>query len=340
MTHNGLQYDCTFHNVLSKNPRMHGIFELITNLGQTNTTVLIEGETGTGKEQVARAIHHASAHRNGSLVAVNCAALPESLLESELFGHEKGAFTNAVSQRLGRFETADKGTMFLDEVGDVPPAMQAKLLRVLQERCFERIGGTEQIDVDVRVVTATNRPLRRLVKQGKFREDLYYRLNVVRIELPPLRERLEDIPLLAAHFLQKYALPGEPAKQLTTAALEALMNYRWPGNIRELENVIERASVTSRESRIDVAELASEVLQPSPVRLPFHVPLDRPLPEVVREATASIERQYLRQALRKANGSVVRTAKISGLSRRSVTAKIAEYSIDRALFRENSKNTA
>src|SRR5262245_1841767 len=184
-----IQADWVFHDVLSRNPRMRAIFELITNLGHTNTTVLIEGETGTGKEQVARAIHQASLKRNGPLVAVNCAALPETLLESELFGHEKGAFTNAVSQRKGRFETADKGTVFLDEVGDVPPAMQAKLLRVLQERCFERVGGVERIEVDVRVVAATNRPLKRLVRQGKFRDDLYYRLNVIRLELPPLRER-------------------------------------------------------------------------------------------------------------------------------------------------------
>jgi DNA-binding NtrC family response regulator len=319
---------------------MHGIFELISNLGNTTTTVLIEGETGTGKEQVARAIHHASKNRSGPMVAVNCAALPESLLESELFGHEKGAFTNALSQRKGRFEMADQGTLFIDEVGDVPPAMQAKLLRVLQERCFERVGGIEQIEVDVRVVAATNRSLKRLVKQGKFREDLYYRLNVIRIELPPLRERVEDIPLLANHFLQKYALPAQPTKQLTSAALHALMNYSWPGNIRELENIIERATVTSREQRIDVSDLASEVLEPAKIKLPFHIPLDRPLPDVLREATADIEQQYLRKALKKAHGSVVRTAKISGLSRRSVTAKIAEYRIDRALFRENGKYTA
>jgi DNA-binding NtrC family response regulator len=334
---NQLQADFTFHNVLSKNPRMHAIFELINNLGHTNTTVLIEGETGTGKEQVARAIHAASTNRTGPLVAVNCAALPETLLESELFGHEKGAFTNAVNQRLGRFEAADKGTVFLDEVGDVPPAMQAKLLRVLQERCFERVGGAERIEVDVRVVAATNRPLRRLVRQGKFREDLYYRLNVIRIELPPLRERSEDIPLLATHFLQKYAVPGKQPKQISPAAMHALLSYRWPGNIRELENVIERAGVTSRENLIDLGDLASEVTQPAPVKLPFHVPLDRPLPDVLREAMASIEQQYLRQALRKADGSVVRTAKISGLSRRSVTAKIAEYRIDRAVFRANGK---
>src|SRR5207302_5735224 len=195
----------SFHNILSKNPRMHAVFELISNVAHTTTTVLVEGETGTGKEQVARAIHHASQERTGPMVAVNCAALPENLLESELFGHEKGSFTSAVGQRRGRFELADGGTLFLDEVGDIPAAMQAKLLRVLQERRFERVGGAESIEVDVRVIGATNRSLQKLVQDGKFREDLYYRLNVVKIDLPPLRERREDIPLLAAYFTEKYA---------------------------------------------------------------------------------------------------------------------------------------
>jgi DNA-binding NtrC family response regulator len=332
-----LQTDYAFQNVLSKNPRMHAIFELISNVGQTNTTVLIEGETGTGKEQVARAIHQASTNRSGPMVAVNCAALPETLLESELFGHEKGAFTSAVSQRKGRFEMAQKGTIFLDEVGDVPPAMQAKLLRVLQERRIERVGGSDSIEVDVRVVAATNRPLQRLVKQGKFREDLFYRLNVVRIELPPLRERTEDIPLLATYFIQKYARPGETAKPISSAAMQILMTYRWPGNIRELENVIERACVTSRENAIDAADLPPELAQPGPAKLPFHVTLERQLPELLREATASIEQQYLRKALRKARGNVVRAAKICGLSRRSVTAKISEYGIDRTAFKDDGE---
>src|SRR5436305_8549431 len=182
-----LQNRYSFHNILSKNPRMHQIFELISRVAQTPTTVLIEGETGTGKEQVARAIHQASHVRTGPIIAVNCAALPENLLESELFGHEKGAFTSAIGQRRGRFELADGGTIFLDEVGDIPPAMQAKLLRVLQERRFERVGGTESIEVDVRVIGATNRSLMQMVREGTFREDLYYRLNVVKIDLPPLR---------------------------------------------------------------------------------------------------------------------------------------------------------
>src|SRR5690242_17327690 len=257
-----LQGRFKFQNIISKNPHMHGIFELISNLAHTTTTVLIEGETGTGKEQVARAIHQASQLRSGPLVAVNCAALPENLLESDLFGHETGAFTSAVGQRRGRFELADGGTIFLDEVGDIPAAMQAKLLRVLQERRFERVGGTESIEVDVRVIGATNRSLLHLVKEGTFREDLYYRLNVVKIDLPPLRDRPEDIPLLAAHFAEKYAPAGQPPREIAPQAMDLLLHYRWPGNIRELENAVERASVTAQDGVIRPQNLPPEVTTP------------------------------------------------------------------------------
>ncbi|HEV3238227.1 MAG TPA: sigma-54 dependent transcriptional regulator, partial [Gemmataceae bacterium] len=258
-----LQSRYSFHNIISKNPLMHKIFELISNVADTTATVLVEGETGTGKEQVARAIHMASQVRSGPLVAVNCAALPENLLESELFGHEKGSFTSAVGQRRGRFELADSGTIFLDEVGDIPAAMQAKLLRVLQERRFERVGGTESLEVDVRVIGATNRSLQKLVKRGKFREDLFYRLNVVKIDLPPLRERVEDIPLLATHFAEKYARPGEQAKGISPQAMDTLLQYRWPGNIRELENAIERACVTCHTGQIEPDDLPPDLLEPS-----------------------------------------------------------------------------
>ena len=329
-----LQTRFSFHNILSKNPHMHAVFELISNVAHTTTTVLVEGETGTGKEQVARAIHMASTSRKGPLVAVNCAALPETLLESELFGHEKGAFTNAIGQRRGRFEMADGGTLFLDEVGDVPATMQAKLLRVLQERRFERVGGTESIEVDVRVIAATNRSLLRLVKQGTFREDLYYRLNVVKIDLPPLRERPEDIPLLATHFTEKYSVSGKALKQISPRAMEVLLNYRWPGNIRELENAIERACVTSRTNLIQVENLPPEIVTPAAPKLPFHVDLDRPLPDLLRDAVATIEQQYIRKALKKARGNVGRCAKICGLSRRSITTKIADYKLDKSAFKE------
>ncbi len=324
-----------FHNILSKNPHMHAIFELISHVASTNTTVLIEGETGTGKEQVARAIHETSHERSeGPLVAVNCAALPESLLESELFGHEKGAFTSAVGQRKGRFELAHGGTIFLDEVGDVPASMQAKLLRVLQERRFERVGGTESIEVDVRVIAATNRPLQKLVKQGKFREDLYYRLNVVKIDLPPLRDRPEDIPLLATHFAEKYARPGEQPRRFSPQAMEVLLNYSWPGNVRELENAVERACVTSADPLIQPANLPPELLAPVTPPSPFHIDLDRPLPDQLHELTADFERQYIRKALKKTRGNVGRCARICGLSRRSITSKIAEYNIDKAVFKQ------
>ena len=258
----------TFHTILSKSPRMHDVFELIRHVAQTISTVLIFGETGTGKELVARAVHDASPRRGNPFVAVNCAALPESLLESELFGHEKGAFTSAVGQRKGRFELAHGGTIFLDEIGEVPLPMQAKLLRVLQERRFERVGGTQTVEVDVRVIAATNRDLLRLCKEGKFREDLYYRLNVVKIDLPPLHERPEDIPLLAAHFAQKFSRPGAPPKVISPEAMELLLQHRWPGNIRELENAIERATVTSRDEFIRPENLPCRDPQAEPAQVP------------------------------------------------------------------------
>jgi DNA-binding NtrC family response regulator len=330
-----LQSRFSFHNIISKNPLMHKIFELISNVADTTATVLVEGETGTGKEQVARAIHMASQVRSGPLVAVNCAALPENLLESELFGHEKGSFTSAVGQRRGRFELADSGTIFLDEVGDIPAAMQAKLLRVLQERRFERVGGTEALEVDVRVIGATNRSLQKLVRRGKFREDLFYRLNVVKIDLPPLRERVEDIPLLATHFAEKYARPGEQAKGISPQAMDALLQYRWPGNIRELENAIERACVTCHTGQIEPDDLPPDLLEPSASgRTPFAIDLDHPLPELLRNVCADIEKQYLNKALKKSHGNIGRVARICGLSRRSISAKISEYKINKTAFKE------
>jgi len=329
-----LQSTFSFQNILSKNPRMHAIFELISNVGHTNTTVLIEGETGTGKEQVARAVHAASHHREGPFVAINCAALPETLLESELFGHEKGAFTSAVGQRRGRFEMANDGAIFLDEVGDVPASMQAKLLRVLQERSFERVGGTETIQVNVRVIAATNRSLKQLVKEGKFREDLYYRLNVVKIDLPPLRDRPEDIPLLITHFTEKYAHGSEAAKQVSPEAVEVLLNYSWPGNIRELENAIERACVTTRDPVIQPKNLPPDLVNPpKATSAATTVDLSKPLAELVRDAVDQIESEYIRKALTKTHGHIGRCAEICGLSRRSITSKIAEYQLDKADFK-------
>jgi DNA-binding NtrC family response regulator len=324
-----------FQNVISKSPRMHEAFRLISDMANRTSTVLLVGETGTGKEQVARAIHEASkTHRPGPFVAVNCAALPESLLESELFGHEKGSFTGASMQRKGRFEQAHQGTLFLDEVGDIPASMQIKLLRVLQERIIERVGGTTPIEIDVRVVSATNRPLEKMIKDGIFREDLYYRLNVIRIELPPLRERPEDIPLLTAHFIRKYA-PPEQTLTVSPEAMDLLQGHTWPGNIRQLENAIERAVITARNGVITPASLPPEIRkQTSPNRSLLQVDLSRHLPDQLSEITAAFEKRYLRKALKKTRGHVGRCARITGLSRRSITDKIAQHQINKEEFKK------
>jgi DNA-binding NtrC family response regulator len=325
----------SFQNVISKCPQMHDLFELVGHVAQTNSTVLITGETGTGKEQLARAIHQASAPtRPGAFVAINCAAVPESLLESELFGHEKGSFTGAISQRIGRFEQANTGTIFLDEVGDVPLSMQVKLLRVLQERKFERVGGTSTIDVDVRVIAATHQSLERMVKTNKFREDLFYRLNVIRIDVPPLRKRREDISVLATHFARKYARPGVRVASVSPEAMELLLSYEWPGNIRQLENAIERASVMATDGVVRPQHLPPDLAGPlasSKGQPP--VDLARSLPELLHELTTSFEKRYLEKALRKTRGHVGRCAKISGLSRRSITDKIAQHQIDKSQFK-------
>jgi DNA-binding NtrC family response regulator len=327
-----LQHRHAFQNILSKNRRMHEIFELIGHVAPTPATVLLEGETGTGKDQAARAIHQVS-QRPGAMVAVSCAALPETLLESELFGHEKGAFTGASGQRKGRFELANSGTLFLDEIGDIPAPMQAKLLRVIQERRFERVGGTESIEVDVRVIAATNRSLKQMVADGKFREDLFYRLNVVKIDLPPLRERSEDIPILATHFAQKFARPGEATPLIEPEAMERLLVHHWPGNIRELENAIERACVTARDGHIRPENLPADVAGTSKQQTPFTIDLTRPLSDQLGELVASFEEAYLRKALQECHGHVGRCAQICGLSRRSVSDKLASYNIDKSTFK-------
>lgn len=317
----------SYQNIISKSPRMHAIFELIGNLAHTSTTVLVEGETGTGKEMIARAIHQASDRRDAPMIAVNCAALPETLLESELFGHEKGAFTSAVKLHRGRFEQADGGTIFLDEVGDIPAAMQAKLLRVLQERQFERVGGAQSIEVDVRVIGATNRSLPELVQEKKFREDLYYRLNVVKLSLPPLRERKEDIPLLAAHFAAKYALAGQAPKNFDPAAMEALLRHGWPGNIRELENAIEHACIVSRDAVVRAENLPAELLSPTDRPVPGPIDWEQPLPELMRELNAGIEKEYLRRAIERADGDLHTLAEITGVSAKTLSHKLAEYDL-------------
>ena len=236
-----------FEQVIGKSAALEAVFEQVECVANTDSTVLIQGETGTGKELIARAIHNISSRCGREFVKLNCAAIPLDLLESELFGHEKGAFTGAIAQRIGRFEMADKGTLFLDEVGDIPPALQPKLLRVLQEQEFERLGSTRTRQVDVRLVAATNRDLTEMVKQGDFRSDLYYRLNVFPIRIPPLRERREDIPLLVQYFMQKYARRmGKRIETVPTATMQKLIDWPWPGNVRELQNMIERGAILSR----------------------------------------------------------------------------------------------
>jgi DNA-binding NtrC family response regulator len=325
----------TFQNVLSRSSKMHDVFELISHIADTTSTVIIRGETGTGKEQVARAIHQASGSlRPGPFVAVNCGALNENLLESELFGHEKGSYTGADRKRIGRFELAHQGTLFLDEIGDVPMSMQIKLLRVLQERRFERVGGTEPIEVDVRIITATHQDMEKLVKDGRFREDLYYRLNVVRIDLPPLRERPEDIPVLVGHFCQRYARPGQKPPMVSAEAMAVLTKCPWPGNVRQLENAVERACITASDGVIRAKDLPTDAGRRSEgQKHPFQVDLSRKLPEQLAELVAAFEKRYIYRALRKTRGHVGKCAKITGLSRRSITDKISQYGIDKKEFK-------
>ncbi|MFM7100516.1 MAG: sigma 54-interacting transcriptional regulator, partial [Verrucomicrobiota bacterium] len=269
--------------VIGRSEAMQSVFKLIGQVAPTDATVLITGESGTGKELVARAIYQNSRRSQQPFLAINCAAIPENLLESELFGHEKGAFTGATQQRIGRFEQCDGGTLFLDEIGDMSPATQTKILRVLQNGAFERVGGNQLLKVDVRIIAATNRPLEQAVAGRQFREDLFYRLNVVRIQMPALRERRGDIRLLADYFLRKLAGPGQPAKQLSEAALGWLEQYHWPGNVRELENILRRATVVAKGSAILPADLPPEVTRagrpPSePVAAPTPVSAAAPLP--------------------------------------------------------------
>jgi DNA-binding NtrC family response regulator len=323
----------SFQNVLSNNLCMLEVFDLIARVADLPSTVLIVGETGTGKEEIARAIHLSSNRKEGPLVAVNCAALNENLLESELFGHEKGAYTGAAGKRKGRFEIADGGTLLLDEIGDMPMSMQVRLLRVLQERRFERVGGSEPVVVDVRVIAATHRNLELLIKEGKFRDDLYFRLNVIRIELPPLRERPDDILLLAAHFCQRFAQPGHSPIEINSEAVEMLVNCSWPGNVRQLENAIERACAMARDGVIGVKDLPPELGRRLDAKHRCQIDLTRSLIEQLAEMTAAFEKRYIRRALRKTHGHIGKCATLCGLSRRSITDKIAHYKIDKSMFK-------
>ena len=319
-----------FAGIIGRSPAMLGVFELVETVARTTSTVLIMGESGTGKELVARAVHQHSLRRDRPFVALNCGALPETLLESELFGHMRGAFTGAESTKKGLVEVAEGGTIFLDEIGEMTPMMQVKLLRVLQERRFRRVGGLEEIEVDIRVVAATNQDLPRLVAEGRFREDLYYRINVIPVQLPPLRERREDIPLIAEHFLAKYrAQMGKNVTAFAGEALRLLQDYRWPGNIRELENVVERAVALEQTPAVLPESLpapirgagASDGASPADVEALPTGGFD--LESHVRD----VERRYLAQALERSGGVQVRAAELLGMSFRSFRYYAKKYQL-------------
>ncbi len=308
------------HDVITKSVRMQEILALASEISSLRSTVLIRGESGTGKELVARAIHYSGDRAPKPFITVSCAALTETLLESELFGYEKGAFTGAGNQTRGKFELAQSGTIFLDEIGDISPKLQADLLRVLQERCFYRVGGGEEVRVDARVIAATNKDLEQLVKDGKFRDDLYYRLNVIEIRIPPLRDRREDIPLLAEHFAEHIAHElGKEAPAVSAGALKVLMDYDWPGNVRELENAIERAIITSHNGTLQESDFSSLQRNAGPNGA-WQVP-DVPL--------AELERQAIMAALERKSGNVKEAAAALGIDRSTLYDKLKRYEITR-----------
>ncbi|MEX2146088.1 MAG: sigma-54 dependent transcriptional regulator [Candidatus Rokuibacteriota bacterium] len=308
--------------IIGESGQMQEVLSLVRRVAPSDATVLIRGESGTGKELIAKAIHYASPRASGLLVKVNCAALPETLIESELFGHEKGAFTGAVSARKGRFELADGGSLFLDEIGDLPAPVQVKLLRVLQEREVERVGSSRPIAVNVRLLAATHRNLEALVREGRFRDDLYYRINVVTVTLPPLRERREDLPLFIDHFLRTFAAKNaKTIRGLSREARDTLLRYDYPGNVRELENVIERAVVLTRDEVIGLADLPLTLAEPAPE------------PEAgagLIAAVEGLERRMIRQALAQANGTQTRAADLLGISERVLRYKLKKYGLSGA----------
>ena len=311
-----------FEGIVSQSSAMEQVLNLAARVAHSNATVLITGDTGTGKELIARAIHFAGPRRDKPFIPVNCAALPENLLESELFGHEKGAFTGADRQRKGRFELADGGTLFIDEVGEIPPAVQIKLLRVLQERAFERLGGTETLHMDVRVVAATHRDLEALIRDGGFREDLYYRLNIISIRIPPLRQRREDIPPMVDAFVQRFARENDKAVAgVSREAMDLLMKYDYPGNVRELENIIQQAVVLTRSDLITSDDLPPRLREPK--RDADATPeLDH---GTFTERVEAFEKSLIRQALHQAGGVQTRAAELLGISERHLRYRLKKF---------------
>jgi len=312
-----------YGQIIGQSQAMKEVRDLIDRVALANATVLLSGESGTGKEVAAVAIHQASPRRDQPFVAVNCAALPEHLLESELFGHEKGAFTGAVVRKMGRFELADKGTIFLDEIAEMPLNMQAKLLRFLQEKTFERVGGTETLRVDVRVLAATNRNIMEAIGKGDFREDLYYRLNVIPIHLPPLRERREDISLLAEHFLRKFQ-PTYLVNRINPAAMEMMAKYNWPGNIRELQNVIERAAIICHGGEIMPDNLPRELHAPQKVVTGNVAVVNFPAGGISLE---EVEKQLIVQALERSGGNQTKAANLLAITRSALLYRMQKHGI-------------
>jgi transcriptional regulator with PAS, ATPase and Fis domain len=317
-----LKREYHFRDLISKSPAMQSVFELARTAARSNSTILVLGESGSGKEVLARAIHAESPRAEGPFVAVSCAALTETLLESELFGHEKGSFTGATARRKGKFEAAHGGTLFLDEVGDISPKLQLDLLRVLEERRFHRIGGNDPVDVDVRIVAATNRDLKKAVADGRFREDLFYRLNVIPIVNPPLRARREDIPLLVENFVERLAVEtGKRLDGVSPEAMSALMAYTWPGNVRELRNVLERGAVVAQGRTIQVADLGLPATGP-----------DQGAPSPASAVPASledVERRHVSSVLAHTAGNVSQAARILGIDRVTLYNKMRRYGLKR-----------
>ncbi|MFZ0640970.1 MAG: sigma-54 dependent transcriptional regulator [Candidatus Acidiferrales bacterium] len=315
----GRRYE--YGNVIAKSEKMQNVLALVERVAPTNSTVLLGGESGVGKDLIARAIHEHSSRSSGPFLKINSTAIPENLLESELFGYEKGAFSGATSAKPGKFELADKGTLFLDEIGDVPPAIQVKLLRVIQEREFERLGGTKTLKVDVRLIAATNRDLRAALEDGTFRQDLYYRLNVVAIDIPPLRDHKEDIPGLVNFFLQRFAqASGKNITAIAPGAVELLMQFHWPGNVRELENVLERAITFAKSPILGVADIHLDEARPSAASAAAAV-----LPE--GKTLDQWEQEIIREALRRANGNKSQAARSLGLSRNALRYRLSQVGL-------------
>jgi two-component system response regulator AtoC len=320
-----IKREYSFENIISKNKEMQKLFEVITKVAPYKSTILITGESGTGKELVARALHYNSDRSPNPFVAVNCGAIPENLLESELFGHAKGAFTDAIRTKKGLFEEADGGTLFLDEIGELPSQLQVKLLRVLQEGEIRRIGESKPIQIDVRIVAATVKDLVKEVNEGRFRDDLFYRLNVLPIHIPPLRERKEDIPLLTSHFIKKYSQAmNKNVMGIESMALEALMNYKWYGNVRELENTIERAIVLADRENLEIENLPIEIQN-----FQEEIPLE-PLADEeysIKKSSRFMEMNLIKKALKKTKGNHTHAAKLLEISHRALLYKIKEYGI-------------